>query len=320
MIVDRDNEAKKAPLMNDIERMDDYEYSPETSRSCRWSHCMEEIKSILCLQSLIIIAVSVCCFAIPLSFTTHHPRVPGQVLAFNATHREFFFDTERHYPHLDNSEQTVSDTELCIICACSIVVVCPIIVTLGVIGDLQNFLSASLLAVSTTDLITNAIKNYVGKLRPSFYDQCGWDTSLVLADWDGSSTPCTAEKTEVDDAFESFPSGHASISASALYSVSLYFLHRAHLIAPPFFACFRSANCRRRRRSSVMANKGAPKFLVVLLGGIGPLFAIWIGCSRLVDYRHDTPDVLAGHLLGATLAYSFYTLFFCKTGSTVAED
>lgn len=55
------------------------------------------------------------------------------------------------------------------------------------------------LAVLMTMLLTDIVKNFVGRFRPDFLDRC---------DWNGSE--CTGSVSVVEEGRRSFPSGHSS--------------------------------------------------------------------------------------------------------------
>jgi phosphatidate phosphatase len=116
-------------------------------------------------------------------------------------------------------------------------------------------------------LATEIFKNYVGRPRPDLYGRCGYDTSFE---------ECKALIGDaVDDEFKSWPSGHASISMCACTDFTL-FLHR--LI-----------------RSKQLWASALPSFFIFL--------ALYIGATRIRDYRHHPDDVMAGLFLGFVLAY-----------------
>ena len=51
--------------------------------------------------------------------------------------------------------------------------------------------------------------------------------------------------------------------------------------------------------------------LVQLFLGVWPvLLAIWVAMTRVRDYRHDTTDVLAGHLIGMMCAVQCHAAFY----------
>ena len=51
--------------------------------------------------------------------------------------------------------------------------------------------------------------------------------------------------------------------------------------------------------------------MVQLFLGVWPvLLAIWVAMTRVRDYRHDTTDVLAGHLIGMMCAVQCHAAFY----------
>jgi|MDSY01.1.fsa_nt_gb diacylglycerol diphosphate phosphatase/phosphatidate phosphatase len=172
-------------------------------------------------------------------------------------------------------------------------------------GDVRAFLYAFFPAMATTNLANTWIKRYVGRLRPFFYQRCGYDASTFA---------CTDDK---DLLRQSFPSGHSSESMCALLFCTLFLLGkvklRRSLLAP------REED--REEEGGGQADRG-PSRLPFGLGAVrlAPAWAalatlptclsVWIACSRLRDDWHHPADVLAGLLLGASCALFFYPCGF----------
>lgn len=78
--------------------------------------------------------------------------------------------------------------------------------------DTRDFVLTLVQALSMEGLLINFIKRLAGRLRPSFYDMCGWQFDVV---WDGSSNLCTDAAGE-DEARQSFPSGHSSFAWASM--------------------------------------------------------------------------------------------------------
>ena len=142
-------------------------------------------------------------------------------------------------------------------------------------------------ALGTSWLITTCLKLYVGCWRPNSLETCEYDL----------------DNCNNDDARKSFPSGH---STSAMC--------RMMLLACYLYYCFigkaRSTKDWKRRYGSVLS-------CVVCLG-----YAALIGASRIVDHKHFPADVTAGALIGGSVGYVFFHLWFVEElcGSKAVED
>lgn len=122
------------------------------------------------------------------------------------------------------------------------------------------------------------MKKIVGEPRPCFYDMSQWR--------DGE---CRASKAMCWDARQSFPSGHTSMAFGSFLFLSMY-VHG------------------RLSSQRIVLLPRLPMLSLALVWA-PPLVALWVGCTRVVDHRHDTADVIGGAVVGAggaVLAYSAY--------------
>lgn len=158
------------------------------------------------------------------------------------------------------------------------------------VWDLHNGLLGFVLANALTLTITTLVKVTVGRPRPDLIDRCqplpgshnaqpyGLVTDLICS--------VGIDNKTLRDGFRSFPSGHASTSFAGLTYLSLYLAAKLHLFD--------------RRGHAVTA------WLCIT-----PLMAATlIAVSRTMDYRHHATDVIAGALLGLTIAYWSYKLYY----------
>ena len=124
-------------------------------------------------------------------------------------------------------------------------------------------------SVLISAFIVNLLKNMVGRARPDMYALCGNDVSS-----DPSSCPGVSE-SDFNDQYRSWPSGH-SASAMSGFAYLAFFVQKAIAISSPiatFFSC-----------------------LYLLL-------ALYIGSTRILDFRHHPDDVIAGFFIGFLFAY-----------------
>lgn len=80
-----------------------------------------------------------------------------------------------------------------------------------------------LVAIGISELVTQTIKFYVGRLRPNFYAMCGFDKE---------SLECTNGEEMEMEARMSFPSGHSSLSFCGAFCLVLFFVGRTGLGRP----------------------------------------------------------------------------------------
>lgn len=110
-------------------------------------------------------------------------------------------------------------------------------------------------------LLTEVIKSYVGRARPDMYSRCGYNAQYGT---------CNQTGYVLSDSFKSFPSGHASGSMSAMYFCSVFVLKVVS-------------------NNSIFVSLAA--LLYILLG-------LYIGSTRIRDFRHHVDDVVAGFFVG----------------------
>ncbi|KAK7280421.1 hypothetical protein RJT34_25485 [Clitoria ternatea] len=150
--------------------------------------------------------------------------------------------------------------------------------------DLHNSILGLLFAVLITAVLTDAIKNAVGRPRPDFFWRCFPDGVEVYDKWGG--VVCHGKPSEIKEGHKSFPSGHTSWSFAGLGFLSLYL----------------SGKIKAFDRKGHVA-----KLCIVFL----PLLAAsLVGISRVDDYWHHWEDVFTGGLLGLVVATFCYMQFF----------
>ncbi|CAB4265090.1 unnamed protein product [Prunus armeniaca] len=150
--------------------------------------------------------------------------------------------------------------------------------------DLHHSTLGLLFAVLITGVVTDAIKNAVGRPRPDFFWRCFPDGKDVYDQWGG--VLCHGKDSDIKEGHKSFPSGHASWSFAGLGFLSLYLCGKI----------------------KAFDRKGhVAKLCIVFL----PLLAAsLVGISRVDDYWHHWQDVFAGGLLGLVVAAFCYRQFF----------
>ncbi|KAI0372610.1 lipid phosphate phosphatase 1 [Pilatotrama ljubarskyi] len=152
--------------------------------------------------------------------------------------------------------------------------------------DVHHSALALYSGMALSEVITEFLKNRVGRLRPDFLDRCKWDKELKA---------CTGSLDSVLDGRRSFPSGHSSTAFAGMMFLSLWVAGATgawRLTEPVPAGSFRRS-----------------KFARLLLS-LAPLaYATWVAVSRVEDYRHHKEDVIVGSLIGsasATICYLIY--------------
>ncbi|XP_015693877.1 lipid phosphate phosphatase 2-like isoform X2 [Oryza brachyantha] len=162
----------------------------------------------------------------------------------------------------------------------------PIIIITGIYFKRRNvydFHHAILVLI--TAVITDAIKDGVGRPRPDFFWRCFPD-GLPAYDTVTTGVLCHGEASVIKEGHKSFPSGHTSWSFAGLGFLSWYVAGKIKAFD---------------RRGHVA------KLCIVLL----PLIlAALVAVSRVDDYWHHWQDVFAGGILGLVVSSFCYLQFF----------
>ncbi|KAL5544881.1 hypothetical protein UlMin_008665 [Ulmus minor] len=151
--------------------------------------------------------------------------------------------------------------------------------------DLHHASMGLLFSVLINGVITDAIKNAVGRPRPNFFWRCFPDGVAVFNRLTGDVI-CHGNKAIIKEGYKSFPSGHTSWSFAGL----------------GFLAWYLSGKIR------VFDRRGHAAKLCIFL--LPLLLAALVGISRVDDYWHHWQDVFAGGLIGMTVASFCYLQAF----------
>eukprot|EP01063_Lacrimia_lanifica_P000932 TRINITY_DN10454_c0_g1_i1.p2 TRINITY_DN10454_c0_g1~~TRINITY_DN10454_c0_g1_i1.p2 ORF type:complete len:332 (+),score=105.14 TRINITY_DN10454_c0_g1_i1:69-1064(+) len=145
-------------------------------------------------------------------------------------------------------------------------------------------------------LITNPLKQYVGRQRPDFVDrlerEIGFDKHAYnVTDPESRAAMmqavCSAHSHKVFDGMRSFPSGHASYSFAGWAVVALLLLPNV-----PWRA------------------RGFPTVPALFLALSPAVLPTMVAASRTVDNRHNYADILAGALLGVFAGAVVFALHY----------
>lgn len=137
------------------------------------------------------------------------------------------------------------------------------------------------LSLSSTMLVTNMIKNIIGRLRPDFLQRC----NPIIESISVTKMICTGNSRLVTEGRKSFPSGHTSLSFASLGYISMFLAGQLQIFDGQGYVF---------------------KFVIVFT----PLIlAMVIGLSRIADYRHHWEDGTYYHFNFSVIWSQFGTCF-----------
>lgn len=142
------------------------------------------------------------------------------------------------------------------------------------------------ISVFLTSLLTDIIKNAVGRPRPDLIARCKPKPGTPEHELVTIAVCTEPDHHVLHDGWRSFPSGHSSFAFSGL----------------GYFALFLAGQFRIFRPRTDLA-----RVLIVLAPLVG---AALIAMSRLADYRHDVFDVTVGSTLGMSVAWFSYRRYY----------
>ncbi|KAJ8399996.1 hypothetical protein AAFF_G00400350 [Aldrovandia affinis] len=137
-----------------------------------------------------------------------------------------------------------------------------------------TFLFGAAMSQSLTDIA----KYSIGRLRPHFLDVCKPDLADQICKTDSyvENFTCTGDKTMSNEGRLSFYSGHASFSMYCMLFLALYI---------------------QARLKAEWARLLRPTLQFFLIAA-----SVYVGLSRVSDYKHHWSDVLTGLIQGALMA------------------
>ncbi|XP_022945014.1 lipid phosphate phosphatase 2-like isoform X1 [Cucurbita moschata] len=150
--------------------------------------------------------------------------------------------------------------------------------------DLHHAVLGLLFSVLITAIITDAIKNGVGRPRPNFFWRCFPD-GIEAYDRTGNVI-CHGKESEIREGHKSFPSGHTSWSFAGLGFLAFYI------------------------SGKIQAFDGRGHVAKLCLVFLPLLGAALVGVSRVDDYWHHWQDVFAGAIIGLVVSGFCYLQFF----------
>lgn len=151
-------------------------------------------------------------------------------------------------------------------------------------SECNNYVAALYKVVGTFSLgsaisqsLTDIAKYTVGRLRPNFVSVCQPNATLWnCSSYEQPENVCTGAAKRVAEARLSFYSGHSSFGMYCMVFLSLYL------------------QARLRVKWARLVRPTVQFFLIS--------FALYVGYTRVSDYRHHWSDVLVGLIQGAVVA------------------
>lgn len=159
--------------------------------------------------------------------------------------------------------------------------------------DFNNAVLGLLYSLITAALFQVVIKWLIGGLRPHFLDVCDPDPNLMNSNGEGFQKLyfrpdiCRGDKKLINDALESFPSGHTTAAFAGFVYLYLYL----------------------NAKLKVFSNYHPSLWKLALL--YSPiLVAVLIGGALTIDEYHNWYDIFAGAAVGTVMAFSSYRMTF----------
>ena len=186
------------------------------------------------------------------------------------------YDPDLDHPYLDNEQVLATDMLLGLTAIALPILLTSLFSTPDsqhphiTVSAAHHSLTTYIFSATLNELTTDTLKYTVRRLRPNFYAMTCHNLPVPSA--------CPHYEYRLEQAYKSFPSGHASISFTAATLLTLHFLSRqtthhptspTHRYLPPLTFYF---------------------------------IATSIAASRVVDHWHNPSDVLAGAIIGTASA------------------
>ncbi|KAI5839928.1 phosphatidic acid phosphatase type 2/haloperoxidase, partial [Morchella snyderi] len=173
-----------------------------------------------------------------------------------------------------------------------------------------------LLSIAMAMLLTDALKNLMGKPRPDMIARCAPAEELLAAaqtGWGLVSWEVCANLGDkrLADGFRSFPSGHASMSFAGLTYTSLFLASFIFSMQMPFARAITPFSGS-AAAAAPSAHPKVPQMLSFAVVATPMLLATYVASTRWSDYRHHGFDVLFGSFEGivcALVGWGWYGVF-----------
>ncbi|KAK6438194.1 hypothetical protein LTR95_005602 [Oleoguttula sp. CCFEE 5521] len=162
--------------------------------------------------------------------------------------------------------------------------------------DLNNSIIGLLYSLITAAVFQVFVKWLIGGLRPHFLAVCkpnvaayGAESGIGFAGIMYNRKICTGDEKQINDSLESMPSGHSTAAFAGLIFLYLYLNAKLKVWSnyhPAFW-----------------------KLVVIYMPVLG---AVLIAGALTIDEFHNWYDVVAGGLIGTTMAFSAYRMVYAS--------
>ncbi|CAL5396635.1 unnamed protein product [Camellia sinensis] len=169
--------------------------------------------------------------------------------------------------------------------------------------DFHHAVLGLLFSVLITGVLTDAIKDAVGRPRPDFFWRCFPNGKAVFNNVT-RNVMCTGQKSVIKEGYKSFPSGHVSSGTFDSLLIEYESSHKAErsFAGMGFLTWYLSGKIRVFDRGGHVA-KLCVSVLPLLVG-------VLVAISRVDDYWHYWEDVFGSAVIGLTAASFCYLQFF----------
>lgn len=210
-----------------------------------------------------------------LVYDIHMRPIPYQITAAG----DVILDFSINHPYKD---MTVSTEQNYFFCLVGVVVVISYFSTRekAPYGDFHCASCVLATSFGLSSLVADTTKRYTGRLRPHFYEKCGFDIELL---------ECTEDDKEER---LSFPSGHAFLAFSSMTVLSFYLYGKAY----------------GRMRKAGHADWSVRIYTLLALTPM--IWAFYVSACIYQDNWHHAADVVGGAVIGFACAFVSYHLWF----------
>ena len=176
-------------------------------------------------------------------------------------------------------------------------------------SEYHSLLLAFFLCIVLDLLVTDCVKKLTGRPRPNFFALTRWQYHDSSPDGGGGvwAPGDDASEADIREAYQSFVSGHTSLSFAGLLFLAQFLFHQLSPLSPLHIAHAIAVD--RKRLSQLSRINNLPSLFIPFL----PVaLAVWIGLTRIRDYWHFCEDVLGGMLVGSFLASVIFSYCYLE--------
>lgn len=227
-------------------------------------------------------------------WTVHPIRVRYFPITFSPSGEIVY--PELAYPYVTPRFSSLVAGMMCALIPIAVILICQIHPRVRSFRDASNGLLGLTYSLVTGTFFQVVLKKSIGGFRPHFLSVCEPDVSGVGVGFQTimfTSAVCRGNPSKIQNAMESFPSGHSQIAFAGLLYLAIYL--NAHLRVFSF-----SATALTRR----------PRHWMMLAVVAPVLLATYLASTLVLGHHHHAYDVIFGSLIGSVMAISSYKMVF----------